>query len=110
MIPIAELVPGVRPTGDSLVFEVQSSTRPSIWHRVDFAAISGFGQCSCERSAMGLARQIRASRMPLPEMECRHVTRARRYLAILVAQRIIQSRSGQENPTMSRRDWMAPPW
>lgn len=110
MIPLSNLVPGVRATGDNLVFEVQSRSRPRIWHRVDFAAISGFGQCSCERSSLGLARAVRNAKELTPAMECNHLTRARRFLAMMVAQRIIQSRSGQANPVMTRREWSTPPW
>lgn len=110
MIPLADLVPGVRPTGDNLVFEVQSASRRRIWHRVDFAAFSGFGNCSCERASLGQARALRGAKVPLLELECQHIKAARRFLAILVAQQIIQTRSGNPNPKMTRRDWAAPPW
>lgn len=110
MILLAELVPGVRPTGESLVFEVQSASRPRLWHRVDFAAYSGFGACSCERFTRTLSRKIRKMAPAPPGLreECPHLPRARRYLAILVAQRIIQQRSRQPDPKMSRSEWENP--
>lgn len=105
MISISQLVPNVRATGDNLVFEVQSSSRPSVWHRVDLACYSGHGACQCEHFQFFLNKKIKSSEVPTERQECPHIAGARRYLAIAVAQRLIQMRSGQENPTMTRSEW-----
>ena len=107
MISLCQLVPGVRPTGDNCVFDVQSDSRPGVWHRVDLAAYSGFGACSCQHFQFFLCKRINTK--PVPDWkECKHITAARRYLAIAVAQRLIQMRSGQTDPKMTRREWEAP--
>lgn len=108
MIAIADLVPGVRATSDNLVFEVQSASRPRIWHRVDLAATSGFGGCSCERYTMTLQKRVRKAAIPTAALECGHIREARRYLAIQVAQAMIRLRLNNPDPRMSRRDWENP--
>lgn len=110
MIPLSELAPGVRQTGDCLVFEVQSESRPRLWHRVDLAAYSGFGACSCESFMKSLNARIRRlwPTIPGPRLECPHLFKSRRFLAILVAQEVIRKRVGHQNPIMTRRQWENP--
>lgn len=108
MIPLSDLVPGVRSTDDNLVLEVQSATRPRVWHRVDLAAFSGFGACSCQAYQFGIQKRVRKARIPLAVLECPHLPQARRYLAILVAQRLIQQRAQNPDPKMTRREWESP--
>lgn len=108
MIPLDQLVPGVRSTGESLVFEVQSDSRPSIWHRVDLAAYSGHGRCECERFTCCLGPRIKRVAVPDARHECHHIRSARRYLAIAVAQHIIRQRTGQPNIKMPRDEWAHP--
>lgn len=107
MIPLSQLVPGVRQTEDNLVFLVQSNSRPNVWHRVDLACYSGHGACQCEVFQFSLNKKIKSAPIPTEKHECPHITAARRYLAFAVAQRLIQMRSGQDNPTMTRREWGA---
>lgn len=110
MIPISQLVPGVRSTGDNLVFEVQSDSRPSLWHRIDLGSYSGFGACTCEHFQFFLNKKIKAAPVPVEKYECPHIRAARRYLAIAVAQRLIQMRSGQDDPKITRLEWASVPW
>lgn len=105
MISLSQLVPGVRPTSDFLVFEVQSESRPSLWHRVDFACYSGWGACSCENFQFQIDGRIKKSTSPTEKMQCPHMHDARRYLAIMVAQGAIKQRAGESNPVMSRKEW-----
>jgi hypothetical protein len=110
MIPLTDLAPGVHPTEDNLVFLVDSNSRPGVGHRVDLATYSGHGSCGCERFMFFMGKKIQNCNVPTAEMECSHLTAARRYLAIAVAQRLIQMRSGQDNPTMTRKEWGVAPW
>jgi len=108
LIPISQLVPGVKATEDNLVFLVQSESNPSAWHRVDLACYSGFGVCACQRFHFFFNKKIKGAPVPTEKMECKHITQARRYLAFVVAQRLIQMKTGQENPTMTRSEWANP--
>ena len=108
MIALSQLVPGVKPTDDLLVYLVQSDSRPSLWHRVDMACYSGFGGCSCESFQFSLEGKIKRSPYPEPKHECPHIDAARRYLAIMVAQGAIAKRSGEDDPKMSRKEWSNP--
>jgi hypothetical protein len=109
LIALALLVPGVRPTGENLVFSVESDSRPGIHHRVDLAAFSGFGACQCEEFQFKHQKRIKTK--PVTDWrECKHIAAARRFLAIAVAQRLIQQRSQQENPKMTRSNWENPPF
>lgn len=111
MIPLSHLVPGVRATGDNLVFQVQSDSRPSIWHRVDLAAFSGLGSCSCEIFQFVIQPAImrcKNTRRMLAYF-CRHVSAAQRYLAISIAQDAIRQRLKDPDPKMSRKEWASPP-
>lgn len=110
MIPLADLAPGVRDTDDSLIVEVQSTSRPRVWHRVDLSAYSGFGHCMCEVFQLRLNGHVRQAPVPREAMECRHIRKARRYLALAVAQRIIQQRAQNPNPKLTRRERANPPW
>jgi hypothetical protein len=109
VIPLSQLVPGVRPSEENLVFFVQSDSRPRIWHQVDLAAFSGFGGCQCEYFQFILQKLIK-TKPPADWRECWHLAAARKYLAIEVAQQLIRQRSQSENPKMTRREWEAPPF
>lgn len=90
---LSQLVDGVQPVpGESLVYLVQSKSRPSVIHRVDLGCYCGTGRCGCEHFATKLNPKIRDGAMPAPYLECRHIRKARRYLAIEVAQRIIEQK------------------
>jgi hypothetical protein len=59
---------------------------------------------------MNLCKKIRKATYPGAVLECPHIRAARRYLAIAVAQRLIQMRSGQKDPKLTRYEWGLPPW
>ena len=90
------------------MFDVASESQPG-HYRVDLAAFSGFGACTCLHWSCRLVPRLK-SKPPLEWRECKHIAAARRFLAIAVAQRIIQQRSRQENPKMTRRQWAEPPF
>lgn len=93
MIPVRLLCPGVRPVeGEPLVYLVQSATRKEIWHRVDFAAWNGYGECGCESFQIKKAPLLREGIFPNPALECLHIKRARRFLAIEFIQKVIALR------------------
>lgn len=92
---VSELCPGVIPTEDSLVYEVQSGSRKTVHHRVDMTAYHGFGSCSCERFTIAFNPMLRAGTKPTVEYECKHIAKVRRYQAIEMAQRIIENRTAQ---------------
>lgn len=94
---VLELVKGVTPTDDFLVYEVASSSRRNFKHRVDFCCYSGFGACSCEHFRIRINEELAKGKVPTKEDECDHIKRARRYLAIETAQGAIKRRQDQAN-------------
>lgn len=95
LLPLEKLCPGVKPTVDALVYEVKSSSRP-MDHRVDLAAWSGYGACDCEHFTCKLGPAFREKILfPNEEIECQHIRKARRYLAIEIAQATIKARFGE---------------
>lgn len=103
MIPLRRLCPGVEPDPyEFLVYLVKSHTRSSIVHRVDFAAWDGFGDCGCEHFSIKVRPALQNGVIPDQSMECNHITRARRALALEVAQGTIERRQAQANKNRKR--------
>lgn len=98
MKSLAEICPGVSPTGDSLRYEVRSATRPGVVHTVDLSAWSGHGECTCERWQYHFAKLIREGVLKLsPETACPHLVLVWRYFALQQAQAVIRFRLDQAN-------------
>lgn len=100
---LSQLVDGVEPVpGESLVYLVKSHSRPDVIHRVDLGCYCGAGRCGCEHFATKINPKLRDGTKPAPYLECRHIRKARRYLAIEVAQRIIEQKLKATNENMTK--------
>ena len=96
MLTLSQLCPGVEPfEPDSLVYLVQSQSRSEVKQKVDFTAWGGFGECGCEHFLCRIAPLLREGKRPTDAMECPHIKRARRYLALEAIQAIIRRRENE---------------
>ena len=89
---LQEMCPGVEAIpGEALRYFVKSASSKAKY-LVDLSAYHGHGRCSCEHFFCRLNPSLRGGARPLPYLDCKHLRKARRYLAIEVAQTIIESR------------------
>lgn len=77
LTPLNVLVPGVVEI-ERLVFEVKSETVKGKTYRVDFERKHGLGLCDC------------ADCRCRKNLDCKHITKVRKYLAAKVAQEVIK--------------------
>lgn len=103
MVPVSQMMAGVRPLeGEPLVYLVQSGSRKGLLHRVDFTAWSGFGECGCESFQMRIAPLLREGCKPVEALECPHIRKARRYLALDLIQKIIARREAKAHENQKK--------
>ncbi len=90
---VSQLVPLVAPVPhETLRYLVASRTRRGRRWLVDLGAYCGHGRCMCEHFSTKINPFLRSGEQPDEYLECWHITQARRYLAIEVAQTIIAQR------------------
>lgn len=95
---LEQICPGVTPIpGEPLRYLVHSSSQPGAKHLVDLAAYNGFGRCMCSDFATRKNPKLRDGARPGGFLECKHLRKARRFLAIEVAQQIIKQRQWAAN-------------
>ena len=69
----------VKATGESMVFSVESWSKPGEAHRVDLLAYSGFGECSCLNYQTRVRPFLKiGGEWHDPKASCRHIRAARR--------------------------------
>src|SRR5438105_6311902 len=95
-ITLRTMCPGVCPLGsDSLCYHVQSDHDPQVKYVVDLSAWHGAGACTCLNFQMKLQPFLKAHQVPTARYACKHLRRVHRYLAIEVAQKILNQRQKQ---------------
>jgi len=100
-IPVSQLVKGVKPDSDLLVYWVDSRTPGQEPHRVDLQRYNGNGRCDCEHFKFKLEKWLARRAVPAPSLECWHIRQAKRYFTFECLNRILEQR---EHETQQNKD------
>ena len=74
--------------GETLVFLVQSASRPHIRHRVDLMNYGGNGECGCEYFEVKCRKALESGCKPGPRYQCQHIEQADRVAWQIVKKQI----------------------
>src|SRR5882724_8014908 len=99
---VQSMCPGVEPTGDALVFRVQSRSHPGTFYTVDKTCYYGAGRCDCADFATRKNPKLRNGARPVAILECKHIQRVNRYQALEFSQAIIENRTNEANANKTK--------
>lgn len=113
MITPGQIVPGVTPTDDFLVYLVESSETGNAPYRCDMQRFWGNGVCECPEFQMrrvatvnGLnvtrRQALEKGAMPSLSLKCKHLVRVDRYIAEQSKLTIIYRRLKESNANKSK--------
>ena len=115
-VPLEKIVQGVTPTGDFLVYEVNSDRAGHTPYRIDLQKFCGNGECQCKSftaikdvefngEVITKKQALLKGAMPNEKLECKHLKKVKRYLIHEVLNRIISDREilSNENKQLSKQ-------
>lgn len=115
-VPIEKIVSGVTDTGDFLTYEVESDRKGHTPYRVDLQKFCGNGECQCKAftaikdvefngELITKKQALLKGAIPNEKLQCKHISKAKRYLIHEVLNRIISDREkiSNENKLLSKK-------